>query len=36
VTVLTPAGPLKLRFEPQAWLTGPAEYIAEGIFHYES
>jgi hypothetical protein len=25
-----------LRFEPQAWLTGPAEYIAEGIFHYES
>ena len=36
VTVLTPAGPLKLRFEPEAWLTGPAEYIAEGIFHYGS
>ena len=34
VTVLTPAGPLKLRFEPQAWLTGPAEYIAAGFFHY--
>ena len=34
VTVLTPAGPLKLRFEPQAWLTGPAEYIADGFFHY--
>jgi diaminopimelate epimerase len=35
VTVLTPAGPLKLRFEPDAWLTGPAEYIADGFFYYE-
>jgi diaminopimelate epimerase len=34
VSVLTPAGPLKLRFEPEAWLTGPAEYIADGCFHY--
>jgi diaminopimelate epimerase len=35
VVVLTPAGPLKLRFEPQAWLTGPAEFIAEGVYYYE-
>jgi diaminopimelate epimerase len=34
VTVVTPAGPLKVRFEPEAWLTGPAEYIADGFFHY--
>ncbi|MGA2715807.1 MAG: diaminopimelate epimerase [Bryobacteraceae bacterium] len=34
VTVLTPAGPLKVRFEPEAWLTGPAEYIADGSFDY--
>lgn len=34
VTVLTPAGPLQVRFEPEAWLTGPAEYIADGFFHY--
>ena len=34
VTVLTPAGPLALRFEPEAWLTGPAEYIADGWFYY--
>jgi diaminopimelate epimerase len=34
VTVLTPAGPLELRFEPEARLTGPAEYIADGSFHF--
>ncbi|HEX4137682.1 MAG TPA: diaminopimelate epimerase [Bryobacteraceae bacterium] len=34
VSVLTPAGPLQLRFEPEAWLTGPAEYVGEGYFHY--
>jgi diaminopimelate epimerase len=34
VTVLTPAGPLQLRFEKEAWLTGPAEYIADGFFYY--
>lgn len=34
VTVLTPAGPLRLRFEPEAWLTGPAEYVADGFFYY--
>lgn len=34
VTVETPAGPLYLRFEPEAWLTGPAEYIADGVFYY--
>jgi len=34
-TVLTPAGPLQLRFTPEAWLTGPAECIADGWFYYE-
>jgi len=34
VTVLTPAGPLVLRFEDGAHLTGPAEYIASGVFHH--
>jgi len=34
VTVLTPAGPLTLRFDPEARLTGPAEYIAEGAYYY--
>jgi diaminopimelate epimerase len=34
VSVLTPAGPLRLRFEEEAWLTGPAEYVADGCFYY--
>lgn len=36
VTVLTPAGPLLVRCDPEgkAWLTGPAEYIADGSFYY--
>ena len=34
VSVLTPAGPLRLRFEGEAWLTGPAEYVADGCFYY--
>jgi diaminopimelate epimerase len=34
VSVLTPAGPLHLRFEGEAWLTGPAEYVADGCFYY--
>ncbi len=34
VTVLTPAGPLLLRFDQSAFLAGPAEYVAEGVFHY--
>jgi len=34
VTVLTPAGPLQLRFGKDAFLTGPAEYIADGFFYY--
>jgi len=34
VSVLTPAGPLQLRFEGEAWLTGPAEYVADGCFYY--
>ena len=32
VHVLTPAGPLDLRFEDEVFLTGPAEIVAEGVF----
>ena len=35
VTVLTPAGPLTVRLEDGVWLTGPAEYVADGIFHHK-
>jgi diaminopimelate epimerase len=35
VRVLTPAGPLDLRWEKSIALTGPAELTADGIFHYE-
>ncbi|HSU53401.1 MAG TPA: diaminopimelate epimerase [Candidatus Dormibacteraeota bacterium] len=34
VTVQTPAGALTLRFEDSVFLTGPAEFIAEGIYFY--
>jgi diaminopimelate epimerase len=35
VSVITPAGPLALRTENRAvYLTGPAEVIADGVFHY--
>jgi diaminopimelate epimerase len=34
VTVVTPAGPLTLRFDGDVYLTGPAEYIADGSFRY--
>lgn len=34
VTVVTPAGPLKLRLDDEVYLTGPAGYIADGFFHY--
>ena len=40
VTVETPAGPLHIRFEHTSpafrgvFLTGPAEFVAEGIYHY--
>jgi diaminopimelate epimerase len=35
VSVLTPAGPLAVRMENrEVYLTGPAEVIADGIFHY--
>jgi diaminopimelate epimerase len=35
VSVITPAGPLVVRTENQSvYLTGPAEYVADGIFHY--
>jgi len=30
VRVITPAGPLDLRFDEDAYLTGPAEIVAEG------
>ncbi len=32
VRVLTPAGPLDLRLEEDAYLTGPAEIVAQGEF----
>ena len=32
VRVLTPAGPIELRLEGEAFLTGPAEIVAEGVF----
>ena len=34
VRVLTPAGALNLRLGPNVFLTGPAEFIAEGAFLY--
>jgi len=33
VTVITPAGPLVLQIADEAWLTGPAEFVAEGVFY---
>lgn len=33
VTVVTEAGPLTVRIGSEVWLTGPAELVAEGIFH---
>ena len=36
VTVLTPAGPLELRWNESIFLTGPAVLTVDGIFHYES
>jgi diaminopimelate epimerase len=35
VRVLTPAGPLDLTWEHSVYLTGPAELVADGIFHCE-
>ena len=32
VRVLTPAGPIDIRFDDEAYLTGPAEIVAEGQF----
>ena len=34
VTVLTPAGPLVVRVEEEVHLTGPAAYIADGVFQH--
>jgi diaminopimelate epimerase len=34
VRVLTPAGPIDLRFEGDVFLTGPAEIVAEGQFFF--
>jgi diaminopimelate epimerase len=34
VIVSTPAGPLLLRLDSNAYLTGPAEYVADGFFNY--
>ena len=32
--VLTPAGPMDLRWDDEIYLTGPAEIIAEGVFFF--
>ena len=32
VRVLTPAGPIDLRFDGDIYLTGPAEIVAEGLY----
>jgi diaminopimelate epimerase len=32
VTVVTPAGPLAIRFENGVFLSGPAEFVAEGFY----
>jgi len=32
VRVITPAGPIEIRFDGDAYLTGPAEIVAEGEF----
>jgi diaminopimelate epimerase len=32
VRVLTPAGPIDLRFDGDVFLTGPAQIVAEGVF----
>ena len=34
VRVLTPAGPIDLRFDGDIYLTGPAEIVAEGEFFW--
>lgn len=34
VSVVTPAGPLTVNLEDGIWLTGPAEYVANGNFYY--
>jgi diaminopimelate epimerase len=33
VNVITPAGSLTVRVGEQTWLTGPAEFVAEGVFY---
>jgi diaminopimelate epimerase len=35
VKVLTPAGPLDLKWEESMYLTGPAELTADGVFYYQ-
>jgi diaminopimelate epimerase len=36
VTIVTPAGPLTLRWDSSVYLTGPAELIAEGKYYLDS
>jgi diaminopimelate epimerase len=30
--VLTPAGPMDVRWDAEIFLTGPAELVADGVF----
>ena len=32
VRVLTPAGPIDLRFDGDIYLTGPAQIVVEGVY----
>ena len=36
VRVLTPAGPIDIRFDDDAYLTGPAEIVVEGEFFWDN
>lgn len=36
VEVMTPAGPLPIRWEDDVFLTGPAEIVAGGVYYWET
>jgi diaminopimelate epimerase len=33
VEIRTPAGSMSMRWDDTVYLTGPAEFVAEGVFH---